>query len=76
MGLGATVGADLLAVPFPKMVLSLAQAIAKGQFFRMNLGPPAVKSTVQVCNIDKAKIDEFLNLIDRRLTSGPARRGQ
>jgi hypothetical protein len=31
MGLGATVGADLLAVPFPKMVLSLAQAIAKGQ---------------------------------------------
>lgn len=31
MGLGSTVGADLLAVPFPKMVLSLAQAIAKGQ---------------------------------------------
>jgi hypothetical protein len=31
MGLGATVGADLLAVPMPKMVLSLAQAIAKGQ---------------------------------------------
>lgn len=31
MGLGATVGADLLAVPFPKMVLSLAEAIAKGQ---------------------------------------------
>jgi hypothetical protein len=31
MGLGATVGADLLAVPFPKMVLSLAQAISKGQ---------------------------------------------
>ncbi len=31
MGLGTTVGADLLAVPFPKMVLSLAQAIAKGQ---------------------------------------------
>src|SRR5687768_16961164 len=31
MGIGATVGADLLAVPFPKMVLSLAQAIAKGQ---------------------------------------------
>jgi hypothetical protein len=31
MGLGATVGSDLLAVPFPKMVLSLAQAIAKGQ---------------------------------------------
>jgi hypothetical protein len=31
MGLGETVGADLLAVPFPKMVLSLAQAIAKGQ---------------------------------------------
>jgi hypothetical protein len=31
MGLGATVGADLLAVPFPKMVFDLAQAIAKGQ---------------------------------------------
>jgi hypothetical protein len=26
--------------------------------------------------VDKAKIDEFLNLIDRRLTTGPARRGQ
>jgi hypothetical protein len=31
MGLGATVGADLLAVPFPKMVFDLASAIAKGQ---------------------------------------------
>jgi len=31
MGLGATVGADLLSVPFPKMVFDLAQAIAKGQ---------------------------------------------
>jgi hypothetical protein len=31
MGLGATVGADLLAVPFPKMVFDLARAIAKGQ---------------------------------------------
>jgi hypothetical protein len=35
------------------------QAVAKGQFFRMNLGPPATKSTVQVCNIDKAKIDDI-----------------
>jgi hypothetical protein len=31
MGLGATVGADLLSVPFPKMVFDLARAIAKGQ---------------------------------------------
>ena len=31
MGLGATVGADLLAVPFPKMVFDLARAIANGQ---------------------------------------------
>jgi hypothetical protein len=31
MGLGATVGADLLAVPFPKMVFDLARSIAKGQ---------------------------------------------
>lgn len=31
MGLGATVGADLLAVPFPQMVFDLASAIAKGQ---------------------------------------------
>ena len=31
MGLGATVGADLLSVPFPKMVFDLASAIAKGQ---------------------------------------------
>jgi len=26
--------------------------------------------------VDKDKIDEFLNLIDRRLTAGPVRRGQ
>jgi hypothetical protein len=31
MGLGSTVGADLLAVPFPKMVFDLARSIAKGQ---------------------------------------------
>lgn len=31
MGLGASVGADLLAVPFPQMVQSLAMAISKGQ---------------------------------------------
>jgi hypothetical protein len=31
MGIGETVGADLLATPMPAMVLSLAQAIAKGQ---------------------------------------------
>jgi hypothetical protein len=31
MGLGTTVGNDLLAVPFPQMVLQLALAIARGQ---------------------------------------------
>src|SRR5262245_59341922 len=31
MGLGSTVGRDLLAVPFPQMVLQLALAIANGQ---------------------------------------------
>ncbi len=35
------------------------QTIAKGQFFRMNLGPPARKSTVQVCNIDKDKVEDI-----------------
>jgi hypothetical protein len=32
------------------------QTVAKGQFFRASLGPPARKSTVQVCNVDRDKI--------------------
>src|SRR5262245_30468401 len=35
------------------------QAIAKGKFYRMNLGPPARKSNVQVCNIDKGKVEDI-----------------
>jgi hypothetical protein len=35
------------------------QTIAKGQFFRASLGPPAVKSTVQVCNIDRDKVEDI-----------------
>ena len=31
MGLGSQVGSDLLAVPFPQMVLQLALAISQGQ---------------------------------------------
>jgi len=33
------------------------QTVAKGQFFRANLGPPARKSTLQVCNIDREKVE-------------------
>lgn len=35
------------------------QTVAKGQFFRMSLGPPARKSTVQVCNIDRDKVEDI-----------------
>jgi hypothetical protein len=35
------------------------QTVAKGNYYRMSLGPPAVKSTVQVCNIDRDKVDDI-----------------
>src|SRR5262245_22134217 len=33
------------------------QTVAKGEFFRASLGPPARKSTVQVCNIDRDRVE-------------------
>jgi len=33
--------------------------VANGQFFRANLGPPARKSTVQVCNIDRDRVEDI-----------------
>src|SRR5262249_13747864 len=35
------------------------QTVARGRFYRMNLGPPARKSTVQVCNIDRDKVEDI-----------------
>ena len=35
------------------------QTIANGRYFRMSLGPPARKSTVQVCNIDRDKVEDI-----------------
>src|SRR5262249_28659778 len=35
------------------------QAVAKGQFFRLNLGPPARKSLLQVCNIARDKVEDI-----------------
>src|SRR5262249_12814225 len=35
------------------------QAVAKGKFYRMSLGPPARKSTVQECNIDRDKVEDI-----------------
>src|SRR5262245_1828085 len=33
------------------------QVVAKGQFFRANLGPPARTSLLQVCNIDRDRVE-------------------
>src|SRR5262249_38652162 len=35
------------------------QAVAKGKFYRMSLGPPARKSMVQECNIDRQKVEDI-----------------
>lgn len=35
------------------------QTVAKGKFFRVSLGPPARTSTVQVCNIDRDKVENI-----------------
>lgn len=35
------------------------QAVAKGQFFRLNLGPPARRSILQVCNIARDKVEDI-----------------
>src|SRR5262249_32930690 len=35
------------------------QTVANGQFFRASLGPPARKSTVQVCNIDRDRVEDI-----------------
>jgi hypothetical protein len=35
------------------------QAVANGKFFRLGLGPPARKGHLQVCNIDKGKVEDI-----------------
>src|SRR5262245_394600 len=35
------------------------QTIGQGRFYRMSLGPPARKSTVQECNIDRDKVADI-----------------
>jgi hypothetical protein len=60
MGLGATVGADLLAVPFPKMILSMAQAISKGQ---MALDLASLNTLKVLANTKFDYIPEFTEVL-------------
>ncbi|PYS44968.1 MAG: hypothetical protein DMF71_01575 [Acidobacteria bacterium] len=60
MGLGATVGADLLAVPFPKMILSMAQAISKGQ---MALDMASLQTLKVLANTKFDFIPEFTEVL-------------
>ena len=58
MGLGSQVGSDLLAVPFPQMVLQLALAIAKGQ---AALDRTSIETARQ---LSKAKFDVLTEIQD------------
>jgi hypothetical protein len=35
------------------------QTVAEGRYYRASLGPPARKSTVQVCNVDRDRVTEI-----------------
>jgi hypothetical protein len=67
MGLGATVGADLLAVPFPKMILSMAQAIAKGQ---MALDMASLQTLKVLANSKFDYIPEFTEVLTPKTITG------
>src|SRR3989442_5971806 len=58
MGLGSQVGSDLLAVPFPQMVLQLALAISKGQ---AALDRTSIETAKQ---LSKAKFDVLTEIQD------------